>query len=111
LCVRRHGKRGGRGGAVEKFAAIHHGRILNPPAPSHQPRGNRAVTVSRFPIRIRPVKFNFNRWLTLAASRKICHALRRVSTAALQCYIDRGATEFVGTLQLDFLWSIARHAR
>src|SRR5678816_1263905 len=26
-------------------------------------------------------------------------------------YVDLGAAEFVGTLQVDFLWSIARHAR
>jgi hypothetical protein len=26
-------------------------------------------------------------------------------------YVDLGAAEFVGTLQLDFLWSLARHAR
>ncbi len=26
-------------------------------------------------------------------------------------YVDLGAAEYVGTLQLDFLWSIARHAR
>ena len=26
-------------------------------------------------------------------------------------YVDLGAAEFVGTLQVDFLWSLARHAR
>ncbi|MGH7959379.1 MAG: hypothetical protein ACREH8_20545 [Opitutaceae bacterium] len=26
-------------------------------------------------------------------------------------YVDLGAVEFVGTLQVGFLWSIARHAR
>lgn len=48
-----------------------------------------------------------------------CHAQanynpRRLATAPRPSgarYVDLGAAEFVGTLQVDFLWSIARHAR
>lgn len=48
-----------------------------------------------------------------------CHAQanynpRQLATAPQPTgarYVDLGAAEFVGTLQVDFLWSLARHAR
>jgi hypothetical protein len=48
-----------------------------------------------------------------------CHANANYNPRALATapgfsgarYVDLGAAEFVGTLQVDFLWSLARHAR